>query len=773
MIPRAAWAVAFVALLAAMPAPLHARPASAAAPAAPTLVTDALPVPVGEAVAPLAPSTPIDLAITLAFSNQSRLDREVAAVQDPRSPEYRHFVTSAEFNAEFAPSAGSVAAVERSLRSAGATGIYRTAGGLTLDAVLPAAGLAAWLSVEPVQTPGTSGYTVLGRPMLPAGLSGLVAGIDGLSSAPQPGGLVPGLQVVAAPTASGARPQFVEWGSTGIDWYIGTDYAQAYGAAELLPGNASSVPHAAYPTGVAIATLLASGYNEPTSTSLPPWDPAVVDAYFNETFPSGWPLPSIRGEPVPVPGEPLPPAPGPSGGLADSFNYVTENALDLEMAGSLAPGASLYNFYFNSKILTDPFASSLEAVAGYLADDLGAALNYTGYGGQRLAAVSCSFGLPDVVSGQWDAELTKAAAMGVSVLGATGDQGDAPEGTNIRNETAAPLWPATVAFNTSGVIAVGGESVVLSGTPTGRYTGLRDVALSSPYDATVGGISSAVAWSNGERAPDAYAGTEGGTTLNYSEPYWQFHSAAQPPIVNATEREGYARLGRAEPDVAFAANDTIAYNGTNATGAPTFVVLEGTSIAAPVFAGLLADVVAVENASAVKRVTGVGFIDPTLYRIASYYAQHPSAAGDPFRAVAEGRNYEFAAAPGWNPTTGWGSLSGPLLLKALANSTLVNYTYTGPTPGLPTGAAPPLSTLAIIAIAGAAVGVVILATVALSASRRRPAPPPVDPFAPIAPTLPAAYAVRPPTAPFATFSCPYCGAPRPSEPGHCPNCGAM
>jgi subtilase family serine protease len=448
----------------------------------------------------------------------------------------------------------------------------------------------------------------------------------------------------------------------------------------------------------------------------------------------------------------------------DSTGFETENSLDLEMAGSLAPGASLYNFYFSGALTQNP--ATWSNVPGYLADDLGAALSFD-YGPRHLAVVSCSFGLNDLNNSLWDTELAAAAATGVTVVVASGDQGDAPNPLTGRGDNPWPLWPASAAFNTSGAISVGGVTLALSGQPTSTYT---HPPLTVQYDPNVEGIANASAWWDTSAGAGNYAGTEGGASIEYPEPWWQFHSAADPAIVRATQIEGTGHLGRAGPDVAFPGNSTIAFVSAAANGSIYFTILEGTSIASPVFAGILADVVAVENASS-GHVSGLGFLDPELYRIGSYYAANPGGS-DPFLDVVYGSNAMFSAGPGWDATTGWGGLCAPLFLAALENSTVTNYTYAGPTPTLPPPSGPRTPPLTIVIVFAAVAGTVLAVTVLFVTRSRRRLPPLVSPYPPGSGVYPPGL-VGPPTGMVATFSCPYCGRERPAEPGHCPSCGAM
>jgi subtilase family serine protease len=565
--------------------------------------------------------------------------------------------------------------------------------------------------------------------------------------------------------------EFVVNNSTASEWFLGSDYAQAYGAAELFPG-AHSVANATYPTSVAIATLLASSYNGTTNTNLPPWDPAVIAAYFNGTLGPGWPNSTFTGVPVTLDNV-TPPAPGSFGGRNDSTLFETENSLDLEMAGSMAPGASIYNFYIAASLIAN--ATRLGDVADFFAWDLSAALNYS-YSPAHLAVVSCSFGLTDLDNAFWDEELLRAAAMGVTVVAASGDQGNAPNQWSGRSDGQWPVWPATAATNLAGSVSVGGVSIDLAGSPNAFFNGST---LNLSYDSADGAISSVSAWYDTLGGEGQYAGTEGGISTVYSEPLWQFESAAQPAIVNATLTQGADVLGRAGPDVAMPANNTIATVYADTNGTIYFSVLEGTSVAAPVLAGLLADVVAVENNGSSPLWTSLGFLDPEIYQFASYFATHPNATGDPFLDVTQGANWVFSAAPGWDPTTGWGEVNGPLFLAADENSTLHHYVYTGPMPGLPPIVSNPSSSGPvpwpyIFAIFG--VGLVLaIVLVALAARPSRPRPPPASvpwgaqgggPTWGQGPPPPGGY-------PGATFLCPYCGAIRPAEPVRCPQCGAF
>ena len=770
-----ALATAFVVVLvssAGLPSAGQAR-ASPSLPTSPpragSLSTDAVAVPRGGAVVPLSSGFPVTLTFTLRPSHPAALARFAAAVNDPASPLYRHFLTPAQYESEFSPSALSLHTVVAALEAARASSLTVTPDRSGLTATLPASAAGALLGVHFVSF-GRVGseplYTTSGTVRLPGALGSIVSAVDGLSNTAGGSPLSLDLRASRAQPlpSSGGPGLFVRDNQTSSDWFIGSDFTQAFGATALFPGG--SVAGATYPTGVAIATLLAGGYNASAHVNLPPFDPVAVSAYFNATFPASWPQPAVAGVPVTF-GSLTPPLPGPNDGLNDSTLDQVENSLDVEMAGSLAPGASIDNFYFAGSLLQNAAASS---IASYFAQTLSEALAYN-YSPERLAVVSGSFGLPDLNNSLWNTELLEAATEGVTVTVASGDQGNAPNRLTHRGVGPWPTWPATAASNASGAIAVGGVSLALGGTPTGYFNG-HSVNLS--YDASISGIDAMSAWYDAPPGASTVAGTEGGASTVTPEPYWQFHSAAQPAIVSATVLQGASALGRTEPDVALPANDTIATVSQNSTGTIFFAVLEGTSIAAPVFAGLLADVVAVESAQSVSGWAPLGFFAPEVYRIASFYAANPDPATDPFSDVVTGHNYVFKASVGWDATTGWGVVRAPLLLSADQNASVADYVYAGPTPLLPPPSSTPTLTAAELALIFlAAVVATVLVVVFMLRPKRGAGPVAVPPGAhgmgptPFAPGVPGG------SYPGATFLCPYCGAVRPAEPVRCPQCGAL
>ncbi|MCI4321830.1 MAG: S8 family serine peptidase [Thermoplasmata archaeon] len=747
--------------------------------------------------ATLTGSTRVQLTVSLEPNDATGLfafDRSLTGASPPRH------LSERAFEEYFAAPARNVTSLQSYFAEFGATGFRLAPDGLTLRFSLVAqeASAAFATTLLATTTEGSPGWTWKSPPTLPVALASMVYGVGGLSRAASTPTLA--AHSVELGRAHGPGTFVVDQTLGGAKIYTGSDYVQAYRETSLFPGEAPPGVNATFSSGHAVATILMSGYNDSRSIDLPPWDPSQITDYFNDTFPSAWPHPNVSGVPVTIAGR-TPPAPGSLGYLNDTSFDEAENSLDVEMAGSSAPGARVVNFYFSASLFQNATSGSpLGPIADDFATALGAALSYN-YSGARLDAVSNSFGLSDLNDSAWNLELAHAAATGVTVVAASGDQGNAPSALSGRFQGQWPTWPATAAFDSYGTVSVGGVSLNLTGTPTGNFTG---GTLPDGFDSNLTGQIPPTAWFTGNDGSGNISGSEGGLSTVVSEPDWQFHSAAQPPISVAGGVQSASLLGRAGPDVAFPANATIAYVAHDANGS-YFAVLQGTSIASPFFAGLLAEWSAVAGQP-------FGWIDPALYRMASYYLANPGAA-NPFLDVTNGGNFLFSAGPGWDAATGWGGIDASAFLPSYADLAVRDYNYTGPTPGLPTGSGflntsvPPLAVTFVLIVLGVGVAGILVVLVVWDERRRRRgvppsgpyqappgvyAPPPPYGFAGPAPPPPSpgTYPPAPPgaggwggpmpgaptgawRAPPAMFACPYCGAARPAEPVRCPGCGAF
>jgi kumamolisin len=282
-----------------------------------------------------------------------------------------------------------------------------------------------------------------------------------------------------------------------------------------------------------------------------------------------------------------------------------EVMLDIEVAASVAPGANIV-VYFTPN--TDQ--GFIDAIATAIHDTK-----------NKPSVISISWGQAE--SG-WtaqsmtalDAACQSAAALGVTITVAAGDNGSTDNVSDGQNHVDFPA-------SSPHVLGCGGTKLEGSGST----------------------ITSEVVWN--ELANNEGA-TGGGVSNFFPLPSWQ-SSAGVPAPTNPAG-------GRGVPDVAGDADPTTGY-AVRVDGKS--LVIGGTSAVAPLWAGLIA----VANA---QNGTSAGFIQPAIY------AAKGKAA---FNDITSGTNYSgtpvgFKAGPGWDACTGLGSPIGTKLIS------LVNPTTT-------------------------------------------------------------------------------------------------
>ncbi len=466
-------------------------------------------------------------------------------------------------------------------------------------------------------------YAPSSAPELPAWLSGSVAAVTGLSNLSSISPLFTPEKIIRSQSPSvkstEGYPAPVTGNNSSYIW--GSDMQVAYNERPLF--------NFTYASGEVIATILWTGFNYTNREFTAPYDPADVRKYFNYTLPANEPRPQVHG--VPLGGIPAP------GGSAqnDSTGAVLENTLDLEMAGSTAPGASIYNVYgisFLAAYIDSALAFILNPNSSY------SALN-------RVTVISNSWGGTDTNNSVWYTYLMEAQARGITVLASSGDSGNNP--VSIKYDSGdAVSFPSSMGYNSFGVTAVGGTTVTL----------MRNLELKSQ---AVWNVSK----NYGSNGP---FGSTGGISSIYSEPLWQSESSAQP-VISAVGS------GRATADISALANNTIVFitiGGNSYYADPGIFTLSGTSVSTPLVAGMIAEMDAVLGLHGVEPL---GYLNPLLYRLGTLQQSHTfnltaenHSSNDknasilpllPFSDVTHGRNYLYSALTGWDFPTGWGSLN--------------------------------------------------------------------------------------------------------------------
>jgi kumamolisin len=216
---------------------------------------------------------------------------------------------------------------------------------------------------------------------------------------------------------------------------------------------------------------------------------------------------------------------------------------------------------------------------------------------------SCETTVTSSHASDMDKVFARAIAQGVNIMIATGDSGSdsCGDGTNKAD------WPASH----PDVVGVGGTTFNQNGSTL-----------------------SETAWS----------GSGGGISALWPLPAWQ--SALGAPYTM-----------RSYPDVAFNADPNSGeaiYTGPS--GGASWMVIGGTSMAAPQWSGFMALVQASRTAAGKP---GLGALSPIIYGMTA------ANRATTFNDVTSGNNGLYNAGPGWDAVTGWGSMQANNLLTYL------------------------------------------------------------------------------------------------------------
>ena len=536
------------------------------------------------------PSKTIPIMVTLKYRNQEELCSLLAALQNPSSALYHKYLNRTEFADLFSATPSQYRTVVSYFESFGlSVETYPDRVSIYLNGTAREVENAFHTSIACLADAGRH-YYAPSAAYLPANVSSLISGISGLNDS----------------SSLYLSPLFVDSGTT--QYVTGTDFQQAYDLRSIYNANG-------YPTNETIATILWSGNNS-LGQPVAPFVPSDIYAYYSSVIPSGEPIPHVYG--YPVLGA-LPPGPS---AATDSTEANIESTLDLEMAGSTAPGANIVEVYGPAPTLTDVDAAFASILNPDYNSTVDSALN-------NVTVISNSWGCSTNTNNTaWMQDEEEAAARGITVLAASGDDGD--KSSNI------PSFPASMAYNNFGTVAVGGLQENLSGFQSYNGTGTT-------------GISSASVWYN---TPSAGDGSQGGVSSIFPEPVWQVNSSDANAIIHEFSPETGVSSGRATPDIAADGANMLMYVTLDTGFAPTsgFVEVWGTSIASPLTAGLIASIVHYEG-------SGEGFMDPIIYKLGQEEYKDQFRDFPPFYSVYNGSNALFPAEHGYSLSVGWGSIN--------------------------------------------------------------------------------------------------------------------
>jgi subtilase family serine protease len=511
----------------------------------------------------------MELVLRPDAARERSLAELLAAQRDGRSPQYQRWLSPQQYAARFGAPAGDLAALSSWLTSQGLQVGAPSAGGTRL----PFRGSAAAVEAA-FQTPihyfevdGARHYANLSAPRIPRDLAPLIRGVRGLHDF-HPHATMH-LPRGAAATARAQPPQ---WTDGSGQAYVGpTDFAAIYDFDPLYRAGLRGA-------GVTIVIAAQSDF-----------DAAIPQSYWQAFgVSSGQTLEAMT---VPSGSDP-----GRTGDANEDEVY-----LDLEIAGGLAPGATLLVVSDRDAVTAAEFAVD---------QDLGAVLNL-------------SFSNCESADGATNADIaalwSQAAAEGITVVVAAGDAGDA---ACDAPRSFRPGTPASGGLAVNGLasppdaLAVGGTDFnpsasgnwAASNTPGTLSNALGYVpevvwndTCTNALTAQRYGYTSVLAFCNAATLPDAGANpylqvagggggysscstqdADGGCTGGYAAPVWQ------SGVLGLS-----AATARALPDVSMLATSWLvcSYESSSVPCDPQtgrVLVAGGTSAAAPAVAAIVA-----------------------------------------------------------------------------------------------------------------------------------------------------------------------------------------
>jgi subtilase family serine protease len=565
------------------------------------------------------PASKLQITIALAPRDPAALQQFATAVSTPGSPEYRSYITPAQFASRFGPTTAQIAAVEANLRSHGLTPGTLTANHLSIKVTATAGAIESGLSttLDKLALPGGLN-TIINRlaPRLDAGIAPLVQAVVGLDGTAAPRPLL--IRPTARPRAATDRPHVVTGGPQPCPAATAAAPTQsAYTADQLASAYTFSSLYQAGDQGQGQTVAV---------YELEPDDPNDI-ATFQSCYGTHASVTYTQVD-----------------GGAGSGPGSGEAALDIETVIGLAPRANIIVYQAPNSASSAPGAGPYDAFAAIISQD-------------RAQIVSVSWGQCEGLTGAPNlaaegALFEEAAAQGQSIVAASGDSGS--EGCyagGIGQALTAPLAaddPASQPFVTG---AGGTTTSALGPRPTQSVW-------------NTGGSVFAAAEGNGASG--------GGIAAFWRMPAYQSEAPSSLGVLRGASGSpcgGGAALCREVPDVSSDADPNtgflIYWNGSRTAngGLPYgWLGIGGTSLAAPTWASMIA----LTNSLPQCHGIPVGFANPALYRAAA------TAYASDFNDVTSGNNdltgmngSQFTAGVGYDMATGLGTPNAAALGPAL------------------------------------------------------------------------------------------------------------
>ncbi|SDI84239.1 physarolisin II. Serine peptidase. MEROPS family S53 [Frankineae bacterium MT45] len=563
------------------------------------------------------------------------------AVSTPGNSSYHKFLTTAQYNAKYAPTSATVNAVGSWLRSTGlkVTGVGEANSYLTVTGNVAAVKNAFATTVNTYKHDGQNVQAPAGALSVPNSVASAVLAVSGLDTTTR---TMTHSDAVAPPPPSfvNGRPCSQFYGQ--VDAKYRADYKTP-----LPKFNGKTLPYAVCGyTGVQFRTAY-EGATELSGTGV---TVAIVDAYASPTIASdAATYTNNHGDGSYAPGQltQVPPATVEHTAECDASGWYGEETLDVEAVHAMAPTANIR--YYGAKSCYDD--DLLDAIHKVVTQN-------------KVQLVTNSYGdageegqTADVIAA-WESVFLQGAMQGISFMYSSGDNGDELQDIGLKSAD----YPASDPY----VTAVGGTSTAIDGSGMLAW---ESGWGTHKYTLSTDGKS----WS-----PVGYLyGAGGGYSTLFNRPSYQ------DGVVPTN-----APPGRAVPDVAMDADPTtgmlVGQTQTFPNGGVAYgeYRIGGTSLASPLFAGMTA--LTLEAGGG----TGLGLLNPLLYSQATsgnftdvkgtppdagnvrvdYKDGNTRASGLIYSVRTFGQDSSLTTAKGWDDVTGIGSPN-PGWLGAVAATT--------------------------------------------------------------------------------------------------------
>jgi subtilase family serine protease len=550
-------------------------------------------------VGAVAKSSRVGFELVLKLRDPAAAQALVKSVSSPGSANYRRYVSTAQWEARFSPTARQVATARDWLRSEG----FRV-GAVSKDRMtIAATGTAA--QVESAFGTGLANYRVAGHTVrlatrqmsVPASIAGSVTGAMGINQSIATPAVANGTEGTAKSTPAAKNPYPPAPAAFVRAKPCGSYYNQKI--TKVMPpfghGYPTSVPYqvCGYKPG-----QYRSAYGVGSATGKGA-TVAVIDAYGSATIASDATTYFAKNDA----GNPFKKAsftqdnaiPFNDEAVCDASSWLVEQAIDVESVHSTAPNAHI--LYVGAKNCENGlFTAEQNVIDNRMADVV------TNSWGDDAGDL-----LDDPATRTaYDNLFMLAASTGMTIQFSSGDDGDNFNLFGLSSANFPPSSPYVTAVGGTS-LQIGSKGQVLGdlGWATGRSFKCTSNAVGVFPDCTKSTL--------GTWGPVGYDGGSGGfTSYNYTQPWYQANIVPSSLALRNEALTG-SSLMRVEPDISLDADPStgflIGLHQTFANGARySQTRYGGTSLASPLLAGIIADADGMAGVAA-------GFINPAIYKL--------------------------------------------------------------------------------------------------------------------------------------------------------------